>query len=305
MKLSRDTLKHQLTDAQIAAVVSLDAGLHASYATVDVYYDDPVYMRRWVRAVRAARLRVWFRAHWYAWETHRETKGDMAPGEYIEATRRFLQQHSDLVQDGDIFDFCAEPENGAYWTDRYGSGWSWHGNALAKAAFNAFVRSGVHMAGTTLANRGKRQVLVTAISMNSSIAFRVLSSPTAKRLAMITLDLYPEGQTTNPAAAARAMVSEIETIHRRWHLPILIGEHGYARDRLVSDATQAAVLAAEFAAIERIPYVVGFNYWVDAGGVRYGGYTNLYTLRGGKWTPRAAAAVVGRAFAATAQPVRH
>jgi hypothetical protein len=300
MKLSRDTRAKPLTDTQIAALVRLDVRLHLTHITVDVYYDDPAYMARWVRAIRAVHLHVWFRAHWYAWETHREKHGDMTPDAYIEATRQFLQQHVDLVQNGDIFDFCPEPENGAYWFDRYGDGWSWR-DAAAKKEFNSFVRSGVYMASTTLANRGRSQVLVTAISVNESIATRLFSKPTAARLELITLDLYPEGGATDPAVATARLLAEIERVHQHWNLPILIGEHGYSRDRAVSDAIQARVLAAELAALARLPYLRGLNYWVDAGGPRYGGYTNLYAQKHGAWQPRPAAAVLAAAYAAMAR----
>ena len=297
MKMSRDTLRDQLSNAQIEAVVHLDEKLHVSHVTVDVYYDDPVYMGRWVQAIRAAHLHVWFRSHWYAWENHREAQGDLTPDEYIANTRRFLQQHVDLVRNGDIFDFCPEPENGNYWGDHFGSGWSWR-NSAAKAAFNTFVRSGVYMAQSTLANRGRGDVLVTAISMNASIATRLVSKPTVRRLGMLTLDLYPEDTTTDPATATNRLLAELRAVHSHWNVPILIGEHGYSRDMPVSDGTQANVLAAEFEALERTSFVVGFNYWVDAGGARYGGYTNLYAMQRNRWVPRAAAAVVSKAYSA-------
>src|SRR5262249_45564556 len=110
MKLSRDTLKAQLSDRQIAAVVALDARLHLTHITVGVYYDDPAYMARCVRAIRAVGLHVWFRAHWYAWENHRTSvvvhgqgrtvvvSGTMTTDDYIVATRFFLQTHSNLLR---------------------------------------------------------------------------------------------------------------------------------------------------------------------------------------------------------------
>jgi hypothetical protein len=300
MKLSRDTLKAQLTDAQIAADVRLDTRLHLTHIAVDVYYDDPAYMARWVRIVRASGLHVWFRAHWYAWEDHGDQRGSMSPHEYIEATRRFLQQHATLLANGDIFDFCSEPENGAYWLRAYGNGWSWR-NSAAKSAFNTFIRSGIYMASTTLAHRGRGGVLVTVISVNPSIAERMLSKPTVQRMGMLTLDLYPEGTTRDPATATQRLLAEIAQVRRRWPVPVLLGEHGYARDQEVDDATQARVLAAEMAALARLPYLLGQNYWVDAGGPGYGGYTNLYRRAGSGWTPRPAAAVLAQAYAGMAR----
>jgi hypothetical protein len=87
-------------------------------------------------------------------------------------------------------------------------------------------------------------------------------------------------------------------VHAHWEVPILIGEHGYSRDRQLSDTVQAAVLRAEIAALEQIPYLKGLNYWVDAGGPGYGGYTNLYRLVRGKWTARQAASVLATAYQA-------
>ena len=314
MKLSRDTLKAPLNDRQIAAVVRLDARLHLTNVTADVYYDAPDYMMRWVSAIRAAGLHVWFRAHWYAWENHRVSvvvrgrtrlatvAGSMTPQAYIGATRLFLRQHTALFRNGDIFDFCPEPENGAYWLKKYGKGWSWHSNEAAKHAFNMFIRSGVRMAATTLANRGLGGVVVTAISVDSSIALRLLSAPTVTRLGMITLDLYPERRTSDPAVATSRLVSEIKSVHDRWGVPVLVGEHGYPRDKYVDDVTQARVLRAELAGVARLPYVLGLNYWVDAGGPGYGGYTNLYRLVNGAWTIRPAAQILARAYAAATPP---
>ena len=301
MKLSRDTLKLQLSDAQIAAVVRLDARLHLTHVSVDVYFDDPLYLGRWVRAVRKLGLKVWFRGHWYGWEDHRERRGDLTPDLYIEATRRFLQEHATLLENGDIFDFCSEPENGAYWLRAFGNGWSWR-NPAAKTAFNSFIRSGLYMASTTLGNRGRGGVLTTAISVNYSIATRMLSKPTVARLGMITLDLYPEGTTRDPATATRRLLGEIAQVRRRWLVPILLGEHGYARDMQVDDATQARVLAAELTALATLPYLLGINYWVDAGGPGYGGYTNLYRKAGAAWQPRPSAEVLARAYAAMTVP---
>jgi len=301
MKLSRDTLATPLDNRQIAQVVGLDARLGVTHVTADVYYDAPAYMARWVRAIRAAGLRVWFRAHWYAWDSHRGHPATMSADEYIAKTRLFLQQHSALLRDGDIFDFCSEPENGAYWLRTYGPGWSWHSNEVAKHAFNLFIRAGVRMAATTLAHRGKGGGVVTVVSVNPSIARRLLSKPTIRKLGRITLDLYPEGRTRDPAEAARLLVAQLAAVRRKWPVPIVIGEHGYARDMRVDDATQARVLAAELAALRRLPYLTGFNYWVGAGGPGYGGYTNLYTRVNGAWTPRPAAAVLAHAYAANSR----
>lgn len=297
MKLSRDTRKKQLSTAQIVALIRLDALLHVTHIAVDAYYDDPGYLARWAGVVRSFGLHVWFRAHWYAWENHRDASGTMSPHAYIAATRLFLQAHADLLRDGDIFDFCSEPENSPYWLRTYGPGWSWR-NHTAKRAFNTFVRAGVGMAGSTLSNRGLGGVTVTDVSVNPSVALRLLSKPTVCRLGRVTLDVYPDGGTRDPVVAARRLLAQIARVHERWPVSIVLGEFGYARDFAVDDATQGRVLGAELHALATLPYVRGMNYWVDAGGPGYGGYTNLYRRAGGRdWVPRPAAAVVAAAYA--------
>jgi hypothetical protein len=297
MKLSRDTLQDPLSDAQIAALIRLDVHLHLTHVTADVYYDDPSYLARWARAIHRAGLHVWFRAHWYAWEDHQggRARGHMSPSAYLAATQRFLQQHAALFQNGDIFDFCSEPENGAYWRQTYGPGWSWR-NQRARQAFNAFIRDGVAMATATLASLGHSAVMVRVVSVNDTVALGLLSAPTVHSLGLITIDLYPELTTRDPVVATQRLVAAIAAVHRRWGVPVLLGEHGYPRDMAVDDTTQARVLATELAVLTRLPYLIGLNYWVDAGGPGYGGYTNLYRRVRATWQPRPAAAVLAQAF---------
>jgi hypothetical protein len=44
------------------------------------------------------------------------------------------------------------------------------------------------------------------------------------------------------------------------------------------------------------PFVYGLNYWVGAGGVGYGGCTNILTGGMGNWAPRPGASQVQRLF---------
>ena len=64
---------------------------------------------------------------------------------------------------------------------------------------------------------------------------------------------------------------------------------GYSNAINVSDATQDAVLKAEFAGMATVPYIVGANYWVGAGTSNSGGYTHLFAGNTGAWTLRPAA----------------
>ena len=107
---------------------------------------------------------------------------------------------------------------------------------------------------------------------------------------MVTIDSYPEGDTTDPGTAATARVSELNAVHAaRPGVPVVIGEMGYSNNMPVTDAQQQAVLQAEFSAIEGLSYVAGANYWVGPGTDQSGGYTHIFAGQRGSWTLRPAA----------------
>jgi hypothetical protein len=64
---------------------------------------------------------------------------------------------------------------------------------------------------------------------------------------------------------------------------------GYSNSIPIDDATQQAVLKAEFEALKTLTYIAGVNYWVGAGSKTAGGYTNLLVLSNGRWKLRPAA----------------
>jgi hypothetical protein len=300
MKESKDTETHPLPQQEITSIVDLSASLNSNYITIDTDWDYAAYMQQWVNAVRSTGRRVWFRIHPTHWE-HSDSIADiMTPAQYFSSERAFIASHPSLFRPGDILDACPEPENGLYWDARYGKNWSVHAPNTATRDFNRFLRETTDTADSALHQRGIYNVITTLRSTDPFIPTHpgVLERATASRFGFITVDSYPDQDTTDPATAAVARVSELSTIEHIWHLPIVIGEMGYSNEINVDDATQRAVLSAEFDAIARLPYIAGANYWVGPGTQWSGGYTHIFVQSGSTWSLRPAAYVLSRFFKA-------
>lgn len=300
-----DSLNNPLTPAQIANDVNLSASLNTTHITVDTPYDYPDYARQWVDAIRAAGKHVWFRMSYDSWLGIYGAAPTMTPTGYENAMRAFILAHPVLFQPGDIFDPCPEPEQGAYWAATYGPSWSW-GPAPPNTAtreYNAFVRDTSSIAAAAFGQIGVGGIVTTVRSMNPFIVEHDLEPSTVAQLGQLTIDGYPDANTTDPAMAARNRLNEMNLIENQWHVPLVVGEMGYSTQALVSDAVQEPVLAAEFRALQSLPYLTGVNYWTGAGYAapdRYNG-TRVFTGTVGAWTLRPAALDLSAFFAAESQ----
>lgn len=290
MKESMDTDApgRQLNDGEIASDVGAAGRLGGTHITVDTYWDYPGYMGHWVAAVRATGKHVWFRLHPSAWEGDNGMVASLAPTDYLRLEQDFIASHSSLFRPGDILDPCPEPENSPYWRKVYGPGWT--SQRAAADAYNNFIEQTTNIAQRALRHAGVRGVATTIRSTSAWFALHpaILYPSTIAHLGVITVDSYPDGASLDPANAARARVLELDAIERVRRVPVVLGEMGYSTRMLVDDATQQAVLAAEFVALRPLPYLVGVNYWVGAGSARYDG-TRLFAGVPGNWSLRPAA----------------
>lgn len=291
MKESRDTERHPLSLREITSIVNLSASLNTNYITVDTHWEYPAYLQEWIQAIRATGRHVWFRAHPNQWENNNGAAGVMTPAQYETAERSFILAHPSFFQPGDIFDACSEPEEGHYWKIMYGSGWTSQAPNAATRQYNAFLRDTSAIADAAFHQLGVQGVITGIRSTNSFFAAHpdVLEQATVSTFGYITVDSYPEGYTIDPAGAAHARLSELQTIESIRHMPIVIGELGYSNQVNVDDTTQQAVLQAELAALAPLSYLVGANYWVGAGSETSGGYTHLFSKARGVWVLRPAA----------------
>jgi len=304
MKESRDTETRPLSDAQIADDVNLAASLNTTYITVDTHWDYPAYMLRWADAVRAAGRHVWFRIHPNQWGNNNGTTGIMTPAQYEDSERAFILANPAIFRPGDILDPCPEPENGLYWRATYDDGWTAGAPNAATEEYNRFIRDTTDVADAALHQGGIDGVITTVRSTNSFFASHpgALEAATVSRMGRVTVDSYPEGTTTDPQTATQARIDELNTIRQAWGVPVVIGEMGYSDKVVVDDATQEAVLKAEFGALASLPYLAGANYWVGAGTDNSGGYTHIFAGSTGNWTPRPAAVALAALYQLRTSP---
>ncbi len=291
MKVSRDTVHHPLSVKQIQDVVHVTAQLHSNYIAVDTNWEYPEYMEQWITAVRAVGQHVWFRGHPDQWESDSNTTGIMTPQAYYDAERSFIVNHASFFRPGDIFDACSEPEQGKYWPSTYQEHWAYDAPNDATRAFNDFIRRGSDVADDAFHQVGIYDVITNVRSTNTFFATHPgdLEMATVEKFGSLTIDSYPELNTTDAQTATQARLTELASIEKIWHLPIIIGEIGYSNNMNVDDATQLKVLRAEFAAIATLPYIDGMNYWVGPGSTTSGGYTYIIVKISGTWTLRPAA----------------
>jgi hypothetical protein len=293
MKESKDTesFPHQLTDEQIANDIDLCASLNVTYITVDTHYNEDTYLARWVRAIRATGKHVWFRPAFTGWGTR--DNDIMTPTMFLSQLRTFILTHPSLFQPGDIFDENAEPENGWYWEATYGANWSSQAPNLATDDFNSFLVGLTDTADQVFQQLGIKGVITTVHSTDPWTAEHpeILYQSTVQHMGnLVTVDAYPDANTTDPATAANAWVQQLMRIHvARPTARILIGEMGYSNEINVDDTTQETVLQEELNALTSVPYLAGINYWVGAGTAASGGYTHIFTGNTGHWSLRPAA----------------
>ena len=291
MKDSRDTANYPLSAAQIAQSVGVNAQTNAHFITVDTYMDNPTYMRAWVQAVRAVGRHVWFRTHVSTWQSANGGTG-LTPTEYLAHVQTWITQNPDLFKAGDILDPCPEAENNPYWTATYGTGWTNGYPTTGTRAFNQFLRALSDTTDNALHAAGITGVITGVRSNNSWWATHpgALETATVARLGYVTMDSYPDQYTTDPATAASLRAAELDQVHTAWPgVPIVIGEMGYSNKINVDDATQDAVLKAEFAIMKtRASWLGGINYWVGAGTSNSGGFTHVFAGSNGAWSLRPA-----------------
>jgi hypothetical protein len=118
MKYSRDEARAKANDATFDAEIAREmqqiASMGATHVAIGTPYDEEFvpYLRRWVAAARAAHLSVWFRGNFSGWEGWYGYQ-KLTAEKHTDLTKKFILDHPDLFQDGDVFTSCPECENGA------------------------------------------------------------------------------------------------------------------------------------------------------------------------------------------------
>lgn len=289
-----------LNAVQIADDVNLSAQVSPAYISVDTHMDYPAYALEWANAVHAAGRHVWFRSHPNSWEGSNGTSAILTPTAYLTFENNWILANPGLFKSGDILDANPEAENSPYWVNTYGPNWSWQGAPdAATDAFNNFLVAVKTTADTALAQLGITGVDTGVRSVNEWFGQNptALYPSTITALGHLTIDSYPDQNTTDPATAANDWLTVLNTVHGvRPGVKIVIGEMGYSNAINVTDTQQANVLAAELAVMKPLTWLSGQNYWVGAGTSNSGGYTHLFAGSSGAWTLRPAASELAAYF---------
>lgn len=282
MHISRDLMCTEQSAAWIYAVVAQEAAAGANTIVVDMPYDDasgyascPVanplaYEQEWVNAIRHAHLHVWFRQLWNTWlgiygrpkltygtapAVPYETGGGADAvisgadsASYLAKTYRFILGHAELFAPGDIFTPAEEPEGGGVAPDCTGPC-----QFPNPAEFNRFMRDSMAADRQAFASLG---VDVSVGYWGVGCANRWLEPATVAAMGVLATDCYDRSAADLQAA--------LTALYAQFGAPVVLGEWGDIWDRGVQPASTNAV-SSVFAVLNRLPFVVGFNYWQAAG----------------------------------------
>ncbi|MEA2315467.1 MAG: hypothetical protein QOI03_2159 [Solirubrobacteraceae bacterium] len=323
MKLSRDRAGN-LGAVEIHRVVDLlGKSLNTTHVTDDADLEQPSVIEAWANRIHADGKRVWFRPNS---ATCSQAHGDLGDGYpsyrpgYLTKLHDVMRAHPGFFISGDILDGDPEVENSCWWAQHYGCGLQTHCRPCNRFAsnlpcapirqFNAFLAKMTAQENRDLAAMGIVGVSTNVHSTDPGTAMTILTPGLVRSMGnLVTIDAYPDQNTTEPAAAASAWRDELARWHRSWlrrglNVSILIGEWGYSNAINVDDATQRAVIEAEVSrAFKGVPYLVGTNYWVGPGTVGDGGHTEILRPNpAGVWQLRPAAAVISRFYAGMNEP---
>lgn len=255
MKVSRDKARSLAADPQKETIirnqVQTIASLGANCIAIGTPYDEEFLptLRLWVKEARNARLHIWFRGNWSAWEGWFDREKKQTTEEHINQTVFFILMHPELFSDGDIFSPNVEPENGAPFspidTDEKKHDFK---NYLIKEQLE------VKRAFTLI----KKSVITSWVSLSGGVAKSALDDKTIAALNYtVTLDHYvksPEG-----------IAEYIAYFNNQYHTRLVFGEFGAPIPDIngeMSNQEQASFVKKLFTELFTYRDLIdGVNYW--------------------------------------------
>ena len=257
VKYSRDVAKDMLEDEsfdeEINKQVSNIAATGATHIALGTPYDEEFYpfLRRWVEAARNYNLKVWFRGNLSGWE---EWFGydRMSREEHTKGILQFIEKHSELFENGDIFTSCPECENGGPGDPR---------TTGDVEGFRKFLISEYSQVKNKFSSLGK-YVNASYYSMNGDVAKLVMDKETTKALdGVVTIDHYVKDSD--------ALIADVNELHTLSGGKIMLGEIGAPIPDIHGEMTeqeQADWINDMFRKTIKNDNIVGINYWVNLGG---------------------------------------
>lgn len=302
------SLPSDITQAQVNNHVSASASLNANYLTIAGFMDYPTALQKWVTAIRANGLKVWWRVSWDNWQGAHDAPVNMSPATYISETVDFITENPTMFADGDLFDFSIEPASATtHWNTTYGSDWSYGGgeDAIAgRAAYNTYIQDGIDDVTAAFLSIGKSGVISSIVSDVTNVVISVYTQTTINKLSAICIDYHPEGANEDIEYNVRLHRNELQRIKTTWpDKDIIYGEISYCNDHEVTDIVQAYMLGHYFNRIFRDSSIIGVNYWQGCGDNATG--SRLISGSKGAWnTKRTSTQMISSFYANGGTPSR-
>lgn len=257
MKYSRDTARERAHDPQydvaIDEMMTQIAATGATHVGIGTPYDEEFipYITRWIQAARTHGLHVWFRGNFAGWEGWFEYP-KIGRDEHKRKLKNFLENHSSLFQDGDIFSPCPECENGGPGDPRKTSDVEGH---------RLFLIDETRIADEMF--KGKNlKVAANFHSMNGDVAKLIMDKKTTKALGGIMVVDHYVGTPEQLAKDVReyAAISGGKVVLGEFGAPIP-DIHGR-----MTEEEQAEWLTDALTQLASVKDLMGVNYWVNVGG---------------------------------------
>src|SRR5205085_7328975 len=257
MKLSKDGAD-TLGRSEIDRVVDLLVGsINVTHVSVDAPFDRPSVIGEWAASIHADGKRAWFRPTSTTCDQPHGDLGDGYPSYrrgYLTELHRLLLAHPRYFRSGDILDGDPEAENGCWWERHYGCRVqstckpceSLAGNTPCAPIrqFNAILSKLTRQENIDLAALRIAGVATNVHSTDPGTAMSILTPRLVRSMhGLITIDAYPDQNTTDPVVAADEWRQQLAQWHSTWlrrglNVSILIGEWGYSNAIGVDDETQ-------------------------------------------------------------------
>jgi hypothetical protein len=257
MKFSRDIAREKMNnvayDKEIETQTGNIAGTGATHIAISTPYDDEFipYMKRWVNTARRHNLKVWFRGNFSGWEGWFDYP-KIGRNEHSKMLQYFIENNSDLFENGDVFTSCPECENGG------------EGDPRITRDIEGF-RSFLIYENTIVQEeflKMNKVVITNYYSMNGDVAQLIMDKDTTRQLgAVITIDHY--------VSTPEKLAIDVHRMAEGSGGKVVLGEFGAPIPDIHGDMTEQTQADWVDRALENVikgGFVESVNYWTNMGG---------------------------------------
>ncbi len=258
MKYSRDLARKKANDPAFLELIDEQmkniADTGANYVAIGTPYDQEFFpmLKHWVVSARKYGLHVWFRGNWSGWEGWFDYPMNMSRIQHINMTKKFIFDHPDIFEDGDIFSACPECENG-------GSGDPRKTGDIA--GFRSFIISEYKTEKEAFDKIGKK-VSANYYPMNKDVSQLIMDKETTEAMdGIIVIDHYVK--------SSDVLVRDLQKMKELTGGAIVLGEFGAPLPEIsgkMTEKQQAQWINDVLAKTSNISGIKGVNYWLNMGG---------------------------------------